>query len=426
LIKRFGGEESGWPFAAAVRAGDRVFVGGLFPDLLPATGFSFHSDPLQTQSESVLTKLDDTLASAGAGLGDVVRLGQWFTGVWDWPEGSEWSGATITRYMEARAARFPDGVPASIAVAARRLPSADALVGLDALAVVGGDPEVIERPAPEGEERSPFPAGARASGWAHLSGELPTDWRGSGGSAVAEGARVDGDLWYGHPARAQADFVLRRLARTAKAAGTDLSRAVRATVFLADRRDYVGFEEAWCSWFPEGAPARTVVPGAGLAGRGCRVEVALDLVLPGSPRPEPISPEGMAPVPGHEAAAVRVGDLLFLSGQMAVGGEGADTRGLRSGRHPDLCSPPAAQLGMLLERIGRVCAAAGTGLENLIEVRLFFSHLPDFGAALHVWRDAFGDDPPTGTALGVGALLVPGCVVMADAVAYVPDRGGRR
>lgn len=422
MLKRFGGED-GWPFAAAVRAGDRVFVGGLLPDALPPTGFPFHADALRLQSKSLLLKLQETLGRAGAGLEDVVRLGQWFAGAKDWPEGSEWSGATISRYMEARAERFPAGVPASVAVATRRLPDADALVGLDALAVVGKGHEVIERPVVEGERSPAFPAGARVGGWAHLSGELPTYWCGEGGSAVAPEARVDESLWYGHPARAQTDFVLRRLARTAEAAGTDLSHAVRATVFLADRRDYVGFEEAWRGWFPDRAPVRTVLTGIGLAGRGCRAEVALDLVLPGTAEFEPILPEGLPLAPGHEAPAVRVGDLLFISGQMALGEEGADPRGLPDGRYPDLCSPPATQLEAVLERIGKICTAAGTGMEDLIEVRLFFSHLPDFGAALHVWRGVFGDCPPTGTALGVGPLLVPGCVVMAEAVAHVP--GGK-
>lgn len=425
MIKRFGGD-SGWPFSTAVRAGDRVFIGGLLPETVDSSGFPFHSDPLRVQSESLLRRLEQTLSSAGAGIGDVVRLGQWFAGAGDWPEGSEWSGVAITRYMEVRAERFPDGVPASIAVAVRQLLTADALVGLDALAVVGESHEAIAPSLKEGEERPAFPAGARVGNWAHLSGELPTDWRGGDGSAVAVGARMDPDLWYGYPARAQADFVLKRLARTAEAAGTDISRTVRATVFLADRRDYVGFEEAWRNWFPDKAPARTIVPGTGLAGRGCRVEVGLDLVLPGAPEPELVLPEELARVPGHESPAVRVGDLLLISGQMAVDGRGADPRGLRGGSYPDLHSPPAAQLGILLERIEKICTAAGTGIENLIEVRLFFSRLPDLGAALHVWKDAFGDRLPTGTALGVGSLLVPGCVVMADAVAYVPEGGDGR
>lgn len=411
-----------------MRAGNRVFVGGLLPAdaggvpprARPSPGYPNHSDPLALQSRLLLGRLDATLRGAGSGLGDVVRLDQWFAGPEDWTAGSEWSGITISRYMEARAGKFPGGVPASVAVAVRRLPVAGGLVGLDALAVVGEEKEVLT-PEPD-DDRRPYPFGARVGDHVHLSGELPTDWRGEGGSAVAAEARLDETLWYGDPVRAQTDLLLRRLSRTAEKAGTGLSRTAHATVFLTDPRDLVGFEEAWREWFPEGrAPARTIIPGAGLTCRGCRVEVVLDLLMPGASDPEPVSPEGMPLPPGHEAPAVRAGELLYVSGQMAVDKEGADPRGLPDPHFPDLSSPPAAQLEIVLERLAKICEAAGTDLENLARLRLFFSDLPDFGAVPRVLGECFGEELPTGTVLGVGPLLVPGCVVLADAVAHVPE-----
>ena len=373
-----------------------------------------HHDPMSLQSEALLSGLRQALNDAGVGPESVVRLSQWFAGQVDWPAGSEWSGISITRYMEARERWLPSGIPASVAVAARRLPVAGGLVGLDALAVVNEDREVLMPP----EDRA-FPAGIRVGGYIHLSGELPTDWKGRDGSAVAPEARVDPALWYGYPVRAQTDYLLRRLSETAERAGSALSRAVHATVFLPDAGDLVGFEEAWREWFPESPPSRTIVPGVGLACRGCRVEIALDLLV--RETPVPIVPADLTVPPGHESPATRAGDLLYISGQMAVGEDGVDPRGLPDPVFPDLDTPPAAQLEIILERVQKICAAAGADLDDLIQVRLFFPDLRDFGPALFAWKNVFGSSSPTGTALGVGPLPVPGCRVLMDAIAHVPE-----
>lgn len=412
------------PFSPAARAGELVFVGGVLPvdwreGLLPEArpGPGMVEDPLRLQSGAVLSELDSILRQADAGIEDVARLGQWFAGPGEWPA-SGWAGISISRYMEARADRLPAGVPASTAVALRRLPAAEALLAVEAVAAPRAEKELL--PAPDEEGRPPFPPGARVGDRVYLSGELPTGWRGRDGSAVHPDARVDETLWYGCSARSQADLVLRRLARSAEAAGTGLSQAVQATVFLADAADLPGFEEAWREWFPRGGPARTVVPGAGLACRGCRVEVDLELLVPAAGAPEPLVPADLATVPGHAPAAVRSGRLLHVSGQMAVSERSAAPRGLADPAFPDLDNPAAAQLGLVLERLEEICRSAGAGLADVAMIRVFMPDLSELGGALHVLRDAFGESPPTGTALGVGPLPVAGCRVLADAVVHLP------
>lgn len=413
------------PFSPAARAGNRIFTGGILPvdwrtGLMPQARPGYVEDPLQLQSEATLSKLKEVLGEAGASLADVARLTQWFAGPEDWPAGSEWSGISITRYMEARAEKFPDGVPASTAVAVRRLPAAGALLAVEAIAAPGEERYVL--PPPEQEHRPPFPPGARVGDRVYLSGELPTNWRGNAGSAVHPDARLDDALWYGDPVRKQTDLVLKQLARSARAAGTDLSRAVQATVFLPDARELVGLEEAWKEWFPEIAPARTIVPGTGLACRGCRVEVDLELAMPGSLAPEPVTPEDQPLVPGHAPAAVRSGDLLHVSGQMAVGEDGADPAGLPDPAFPDLGAPAVAQLEIVLERIERICRSAGAGLGDIALLRIFMPDLSEIGGVSHVLEGAFGDRRPAGAAVGVGGLPVSGCRVLVDAVAHLTER----
>lgn len=421
MIQRFG-ERGRWnPFTPAVKLGNRVFAGSILPTdwesgLLPSTrpdpAYPFHSDPLAVQSEAALDILQKTLGAAGATLGDVARLTQWFTGEEGWPQGSEWSGIVITRYMEARSRRFSHGVPASVAVAVRRLPVTDALLGLDTLAVIGEKREVI------GITGRPYPSGLKVGGMVHLSGELPFDWQEEYGSTVTRKPHINADLWYGYPVRSQTELLLKRLSQLAEEAGTDLTHAVHATVFLADRKDLFSFEEIWRKHFHQNPPARTVVTGAGLACRGCKVEVALDLLSSGTPKL--IFPPGLSFPPVHESPAVIAGNLLYISGQMAVGRNGANLHGLRDTAFPSLCNPMAAQLQLILERVKGICEAARTSLDNLLFVRLFFKDLQDFGAALHIWEEAFDGKPPAGSMVGVGYLPVPGCEVMMDAIAYVP------
>lgn len=49
---------------------------------------------------------------------------------------------------------------------------------------------------------------------------------------------------------------LRNIAEILVAAGTSLSRAVSATVILAEEADFAGMNEEWLKWFPADPPAR--------------------------------------------------------------------------------------------------------------------------------------------------------------------------
>lgn len=395
-------------FAPAARVGRRVFLGGLMatdwetglaPGARPAPGYPFHHRPLAAQSEVVLAELERALDAVGLPASSVVQLTQWLGA----------NTGDITPWMEARARRLPEGGFASIAAGARRLPVAGAAVCVDAVADGAASRVPI---APAGR---PFPAGVRAGNVIYLSGELATDWRGDGGSGVAADARVDPSFWYGHPVRAQTELILRRLAALAKEAGSDLARTARATVFLSDHRDQGVLDEAWRARFGEGGPARTVVSGCALAARGCVVEVAVDVLAGAAPEPVPVA--GMAHPPAPEPPAVVADGLVHVSGQMAVGPDGADPRGLPDPVFGDVRAPVAEQLKIVLERLDRILRAAGGGLDDVVSARLYLPDLRRLGTALPAWREAFGDSPPTGSAIGVGPLPVAGCEIMVDAIA---------
>lgn len=70
----------------------------------------------------------------------------------------------------------------------------------------------------------------------------------------------------------QTDRALRNIAAILKAAGGDLSRVVKTTVFLVDMADFVAMNEVYARHFGEHRPARSTVAVSGLP-RGVRVEI---------------------------------------------------------------------------------------------------------------------------------------------------------
>ncbi len=70
----------------------------------------------------------------------------------------------------------------------------------------------------------------------------------------------------------QTDRALRNITAILKAAGADLSRVVKTTVFLLDMADFTAMNEVYARHFGEHRPARSTVAVSGLP-RGVRVEI---------------------------------------------------------------------------------------------------------------------------------------------------------
>lgn len=70
----------------------------------------------------------------------------------------------------------------------------------------------------------------------------------------------------------QTERVLANLAAVLRAAGSDLSRVVKTTVFLADMAEFTAMNEVYRRAFGDHRPARSTVAAAGLP-RNVRVEI---------------------------------------------------------------------------------------------------------------------------------------------------------
>ncbi len=71
---------------------------------------------------------------------------------------------------------------------------------------------------------------------------------------------------------AQTDRVLKNLDAVLAAAGTDWSRVVKTTVFLADMADFAAFNAAYAAHLGDAKPARSTVQAAALP-KGGKVEI---------------------------------------------------------------------------------------------------------------------------------------------------------
>jgi enamine deaminase RidA (YjgF/YER057c/UK114 family) len=118
---------------------------------------------------------------------------------------------------------------------------------------------------------------------------------------------------------------------------------------------------------------------------------------------------------GH-AQAVRAGDLLFLSGLMAVDEGGALAAAARRGPG----SAVQRQMSVMLEHAERICRKAGTSLANMVRAQQFHTDLAGFRDAWKAWDRCLPGMHLPYSAIEVPALAVPGAVVMLDLWVYVP------
>jgi enamine deaminase RidA (YjgF/YER057c/UK114 family) len=119
--------------------------------------------------------------------------------------------------------------------------------------------------------------------------------------------------------------------------------------------------------------------------------------------------------------AIRAGDLLFLSGLIAVDANGALAPEVRTDPgKPYFGSAVQLQMDHLLTQAQRICRAAGTDLANVVRAQQFHTRLDDFNGAWQVWRQHLPGQPIPFSAIEVPALPVPGAVVMLDLWVYAP------
>ena len=135
-----------------------------------------------------------------------------------------------------------------------------------------------------------------------------------------------GHLWKGTPIKLETEFVLERKLKPAlETVGNTLEDVVKAQVYLRDIDDIPAFNEVWAKHFAANPPATTIIttsdPGFHLRSRPHR-DQHHQRAQGRHHEKESIDADVPMPYAG-QVQAVRAGDLLFLSGLMAVDARGA-------------------------------------------------------------------------------------------------------
>jgi enamine deaminase RidA (YjgF/YER057c/UK114 family) len=415
------------PYSPAIRAGGWVFIAGtiasdfktgLAPEVIQANRFL--RDELELQAGYVLGNLSRTIEACGRDINkDMVRIWQWH--VTDHPTAEEfeqsnnWPGIEIEPYLNARR-RIVDNCPPASNLGVRELLCLGTKIEVDMLCI-DDDNESITFEMPEGMSNpaAGHAPALRRGDWVFLAAENAMD---------RDGGKANPNLWIGSTVEQQTDYVLEKLSRIAAVAGTSLAQAVKADVYIGHPNDFAAMDKVWRKWFPDNPPARVVIPYMGMGARGARVQVALTLLADDAKlKKETIETSDAPEQPGHEPQAIKVGNLLFFSTQMAFDSSGKIADGLlRNPNFPWYGSPSQAQMRYMMKNINAICEAAGTSVQNICRRVCFHSDFSWFAESIEEWASYFPDDKPASTTIRLGGpFVVEGADTLLDLIAYVPD-----
>src|SRR5262249_29512062 len=121
-----------------------------------------------------------------------------------------------------------------------------------------------------------------------------------------------------------------------------------------------------------------------------------EIRVPGTP--EPIS---------HYTDAVRVGDILFVSGCVPVDESGNLVGG----------DDVVEQTRQVFRNIGKILDAAGASFADIAKVTVYLTDVDDRARINPVRQEVFGAARPASTLVEISRLAVPGAKIEVEAVA---------
>ena len=120
--------------------------------------------------------------------------------------------------------------------------------------------------------------------------------------------------------------------------------------------------------------------------------------------------DGQAEPISHFTDAVRAGNLVYVSGIVAVDGDGNLVGG----------DDVVAQTRQVFENMRAVLAAAGCGFADVVKVTVFLTDIDDRPLINPVRQEVFGETRPASTLVEVPRLAVDGAKVEIECVALIP------
>jgi 2-iminobutanoate/2-iminopropanoate deaminase len=109
--------------------------------------------------------------------------------------------------------------------------------------------------------------------------------------------------------------------------------------------------------------------------------------------------------------AIRIGHLVFVSGQAAVGEDG------RIVGKNDF----EAQADQAFRNLERAVKAAGSSLRHVAKVTIFLTSMDHFAKVVEMRRKWFRAPYPADTIVQVSALYSPDAMIEIEAIALIPE-----
>ncbi len=404
-----------WIFATGHK-GTADYVSGMAPAVLKTDLPHWGKPKLRREADQIFHNLGAVMQAGGSDLRNVVRVDQNYI-----------TSKAVEPYHEARRAVLRDHIPPSTSTLtpALLLPGQAIEVHMIAIVPKGEFRAVHIRPGQQQREVHPnsgYSLALAAGDFVFVAGRMAESPNLDEG--VAPAARVPaGHLWKGSPIKLEAEFIIaNKIVPALEAAGSSLENVVKCQVYLRDLEDFAPFNEVWTKYFPARRPATTLIPTAtpGFAHADLRIEInTIALRKSGRTKSQRID-AGIMPAFAGYSQAVRAGELLFISGMLAIDRDGLIAAARPDPRQPYFGSSIQAQMDYLLRNAESVCRSAGTSLANAVRIQQYHTALHDFYPAYQVWQQHLPERHLPFSAVGVPFLPVPGCTVMLDLWVYVP------
>lgn len=123
-----------------------------------------------------------------------------------------------------------------------------------------------------------------------------------------------------------------------------------------------------------------------------------------------ISAPNGPPVAAPYSHAVAAGNLLFVSGQVAIAPDGSGPQ----------CGSFEEEARLALSNLRAILEDAGSGLEHVVKVTVFLADINQFAALNAVYKEFFGSDFPARTCIQAGKLPLD-MQIEVEAIALLPN-----
>ena len=357
------------------------------------------------QSHQTLDNMSTALELLGGGLEDLVKVRAFL------PNHCRPSYGGQPSFDETFDAIYRQRVPAPFPARAALQHSLfleDLLVEIEAMAIVGQPQQLITSDRLPPLQRPYAQGGIRVGDWLFLRGFTAQNQH---NELVGRG-----DM------RAQTEQVFANMAVVLDEVGGSLADLTQTQVTLTDYHSYAEYNEVFNRHVREPFPTRTTVQG-GLGREGLLIEIESIAALGGerltidSATPQPgrailqrrddvIYADALPAASASYANGVRVGDLMFVAGQVGVD---AQRRLVGPG---DI----RAQTQQVIETIQTSLRLAGLELDDVVKTTVMLADWRDYAGYNEVYSRYFSAPYPARSTIG-GGLVRQGALIEIDVIA---------